>query len=167
MKKDDHLNLENRQPGLVEDGELNRLLASWQTPETQGELDQRVLANYRRHFNRVRLWRRWLTGSIRIPVPAAAAALLLFCATSFLAARHATSFPIVNPPAAVDMKIVEVPLPVYQEKIVTRVVYKETVGQKPQKGPAPSSLPPRIDLANFRPVNDIKPIVIHGGNDEK
>jgi hypothetical protein len=167
MKKDDHLNLENRQPDLPEDGELNRLLASWQTPETPGELDQRVLASYRRHLNRGRLWRRWLTGSIRIPVPIAAAALLFLCATSFLAARKAASFSIESPPAAVHTKIVEVPFPVYQEKIVTRVVYKQTSAQNANKGPAPISPPPRIDLADFRPVNEIKIIVSHGGNDEK
>src|SRR5215475_10411423 len=118
MKKDDHLNLENEQPSLPEDGELNRLLARWQTPETPGELDQRALASYRRHFNRGRLWRRWLAGSIRIPVPIAAAAVLLLCATSFLAARRATTFPIVNPPPPVQTKIVEVRVPVVQEKIV-------------------------------------------------
>jgi hypothetical protein len=167
MKNDDHLNLENQQPGLPEDGELNRLLANWQTPETPGELDQRVLTSYRRHFNRGRLWRRWLMGSIRIPVPIAAAALLLLSATSFLAARNATSFPIVNPPAAVDMKFVEVPVPVVQKEIVTRVVYKETDAQRPKKGPASISPPPRIDLADFRPVSQIKPTIIHGGNDEK
>jgi hypothetical protein len=167
MKKDVHLNLENQQPGLPEDGELNRLLASWQTPETPGELDQRVIASYRRHFNRGRLWRRWLTGSIRIPVPIAAAALLLLSATSFLAARNATSFPIVNPPAAVDTRIVKVPVPVVQKEIVTRVVYKETDAQEAKKGPAPIPTPPRIDLANFHPVGEIKLIVIPGGNDEK
>jgi hypothetical protein len=167
MKKDDHLNLENRQPDLPEDWELNRLLASWQAPETPGELDQRVLASYRRRFNRGRLWRRWLMGSIRIPVPIAAAAVLLLCATSFLAARKATSFPIEKPPTAVDMKIVEVPVPVVQKEIVTRVVYKKTEAQKAKAGPTPISTPPRIDLADFRPVNEIKPIVIPGGNDEK
>jgi hypothetical protein len=167
MKKDDRLNLENRQPGLQEDGELNRLLASWQTPETLGELDQRVLASYRRHFNRGRSWRRWLARSIRIPVPIAAAAVLLLCATSFLAARKATSVSIVNPPAAVSMKIVEVQVPVVQEKIVTRVVYKQTGAQQVKESPAHISPPPRIDLADFRPVNDIKPIVIHGGKNEK
>ena len=165
MKNDDHLNLENRQPGLPEDGKLNRMLASWQTPETPGELDQRVLASYRRHFNRGRLWRRWLMGSIRIPVPIAAAALLLLCATSFLAARKATRSPIENTQTVVLTKIVEVP--VFKEKIVTRVVYKKTDAQKANKGPAPISLPPRIDLADFRPVGEIKPIVIPGGNDEK
>jgi hypothetical protein len=167
MKKDDHLNLDNRQPGLQEDGELNRLLASWQTPETPGELDQRVLASYRRHFNRMRSWRRWLTGSIRIPVPIAAAAVLLLCATSFLAARKATSFPILNPPAAVSMRIVEVQVPVVQEKLVTRVIYKKTGAQKANERSAPVSVLPRIDLANFLPINDIKPIVIHGGKNEK
>jgi hypothetical protein len=167
MKKDDHLNLENEQPGLPEGGGLNRLLASWQTPETPGELDQRVLASYRRHFNRERLWRRWLTGSVRIPIPIAAAAVLLLCATSFLAARKVTRSPIENKPAAETTKIVEVRVPVVQERIVTRVVYKKTGAQKVKKGPAPISLPPRIDLADFRPVNEIKPIVIHGGKDEK
>jgi hypothetical protein len=165
MKKDDYLNLENQQPGLLEDGELNRLLASWQTPETPGGLDQRVLASYRGHFNRGRLWRRWLMGSIRIPVPIAAVALLSLCATSFLAARKATDVSTVNPPPAVPTKTVYVP--VVKEKIVTRVVYKKTGAQKPKEGPAPISPPPRIDLANFRPINDIKIIVIHGGNDEK
>jgi hypothetical protein len=167
MKKDDHLNLENRQPGLREDAELNRLLSSWQTPETSGGLDQRVLTSYRRHFNRGRSWRRWLAGSIRIPVPIAAAAVLLLCATSFLAARKATSVSIVNPPAAVPMKIVEVQVPVVQEKIVTRVVYKQTGAQQVKEGLAPISPPLRIDLADFRPVNDIKIIVSKGGNDEK
>jgi len=50
---------------------------------------------------------------------------------------------------------------------VTRVVYKNTGAQKATEGPTPSSLRPRIDLANFQPVSEIKPIVIHGGNDEK
>jgi len=167
MKKDDHLNLENQQPGMPEDRELNRLLASWQTPESPVELDQRVIASYRGHFDRKRGRLRWLSGSIRIPVPIAAAALLLLCATSFLAARKTTSGSIEKPQPVVDTKIVEVRVPVVQEKIVTRVVYKKPDAQQDKKGPAPISTPPRIDLADFRPVGEIKPIVIPGGNDEK
>src|SRR5262245_20418346 len=149
MKKDDHLNLDNRRLDLPEDPELNRLLGSWQAPESSGELDELVLASYRRHINRGRLWRgrlwrRWLAGSIRIPVPIVAAAVLLLCATSFLAARKATSFSIESAPAVAPTKIVEVP--VIREKIVTRVVYKNTDAQKAKEGPAPVSLPPRIDL---------------------
>jgi hypothetical protein len=167
MKKDDHLNLEKPQPGLPEDRGLNSLLASWQTPETPGDLDQRVIASYRGHFKRKRLRLSWLTGSIRIPVPIFAAALLLLCATSFIAARKATSGSIENPPPIVDTKIVEIPVPVVQEKIVTRLVYKKTRAQKAKESAAPISPSPRIDLADFRPVNEIKIIVSPGGNDEK
>jgi hypothetical protein len=167
MKKDDHVNLEKQQPGLPEDGELNRLLASWQTPESPVELDQRVIASYRGHIDRRRQPLRWLTGSIRIPVPIAAAALLLLCATSFLAARKATNGSIENPKPIVEPKIVEVRVPVVKEKIVTRVVYKKTDSQIAKEVPAPISTLPRIDLADFRPIGEIKPIVIPGGNDEK
>lgn len=168
MKKDDHLNLENQQPGLPEDGGLNRLLGSWQTPETPGELDQRVFASYRRHFNRGRLWRRWLIGSIRIPVPIAAAAVLLLCATSFLAARKATSFSIESAPVATPTKFVEIPVPVIQEKIVTRVIHLKA-GQgglkpdsdNPTRGAKNATRP---DLAAFRPVEEINIVVISEEN---
>jgi hypothetical protein len=46
-------------------------------------------------------------------------------------------------------------------------VYKNTDAQRAKKVPAPISPPPRIDLADFRPVSQIKIIVSHGGNDEK
>jgi hypothetical protein len=96
-----------------------------------------------------------------------AAALLLLCATSYLAARKATSYTLEAPPTTASVKIVEVPVPVIQQKIVTRVVYKQTGEPKAKEGPAPNSPPPRIDLADFRPVSEIKIIVSHGGNDEK
>ncbi|HEU0184711.1 MAG TPA: hypothetical protein VFS27_05315 [Blastocatellia bacterium] len=169
MKKDDYMNLDERRSGLPEDRELNRLLASWQAPESPGELDQRAIESYRGHIHGKRFWRggfwrRWLAGSIRIPVPIAAAAVLLLCATSFLAARKATSISIESAPAVGVTKFVEVP--VTTEKVVTRVVYKNTGAQKAQERPAPISIPPRIDLAEFRPVSEIKIIVSHGGNDE-
>jgi len=167
MKKDDHLNLENEQPGLPEDGELNRMLASWQTPETPGELDQRMLASYRRHFNRRRWWRR-LAGSIRIPVPIAMAAVLLLCATLFIAARKETGLSIEPPPPAVATEFVKIPVPVIQEKIVTRFIHL-----KAEKGsPKPDSVNPargannasRPDLAAFRPVEEISIVVISEEN---
>ena len=152
---------------VVEDSELKNLLGEWSPPEITSSLDQRILTSYRRQFLHRPAWRRWLTGSISLPAPVAAAAALLLCATSYLAARNATSHSLEVPPITAPVQIVKVPVPVIQEKIVTRFVYKKTVAQKDKEGPAPSSLPPRIDLADFRPVNEIKPIVIHGGNDEK
>src|SRR5215468_2077285 len=149
MKKDDHLNLENQQKDLLEDRELNRLLGSWQEPESSGELDERAIESYRRHINRGRfwrgrlwrgrlwrgrLWRRWLAGSIRIPVPIAAAAVLLLCATSFLAARKTTRYSIESVPAVSPTKFVQVPVPVTREKIVTRVIRLKAEQGSPKPG---------------------------------
>jgi hypothetical protein len=171
MKKDDHLNLDNQQPDLPEDGELNRLLVKWQTPEIPGELDQRAIASYRRHFDQGRLWRRWLIGSIRIPVPVAAAAVLLLCAASFLAARKATRFSIESTPTVTPAKVVEIPVPVIQEKIVARFIRLKAE----QGSPKPDSVnsardannAARSDLAGFRPVEEINIVVITGENNNE
>ncbi|HKQ76645.1 MAG TPA: hypothetical protein VJ810_23320 [Blastocatellia bacterium] len=152
---------------VIEDRELKNLLGEWGAPDVTSTLDQRVITAYRRQFIRRPLWRRWLTGSISLPAPVAVAAALLLCATSYLAARKATSYPLAVPPNAPMVKIVEVPVPVIQEIKVTRVVYKNTDARKAKERPASTSLPPRIDLAGFRPVGEIKLIVIPGGNDEK
>jgi len=152
---------------VAEDRELKNLLGEWSPPDITSSLDQRILTSYRRQFLHRPLWRRWLTGSISLPAPVAVTAALLLCATSYLAARKATSYTLEPAPATSVVKIVEVPVPVVKERIVTRVVYMKPDTQKAKEGPAPISPPPRIDLADFRPVSEIKPIVIHGGNDAK
>jgi len=152
---------------VVEDRELKNLLGEWSPPEITSSLDQRILTSYRRQFLHRPLWRRWLRGSISLPAPVAVTAALLLCATSYLAARKATSYTLEPAPTTPTVKFVEVRVPVVKEKIVTRVVYKNTDAKKAKEGPAPISPPPRIDLANFRPVNELKIIVSHGGNDEE
>jgi hypothetical protein len=152
---------------VVEDRELKNLLGEWSPPEITSSLDQRILTSYRRQVLHRPAWRRWLTGSISLPVPVAVTAALLLCATSYMAARKATRYTLEPAPATSEVKIVEVRVPVVQERIVTHVVYKKTDAPKAKEGPAPVSPPPRIDLADFRPVSEIKPIVIHGGNDAK
>jgi hypothetical protein len=152
---------------VVEDRELKNLLGEWSPPEITSSLDQRILTSYRRQFLHKPLWRRWLTGSISLPAPVAVTAALLLCATSYLAARKATSYTLEPAPATSTVKLVEVRVPVVKERIVTHVVYKNTGARKAKEGPAPISTPPRIDLADFRPVSEIKIIVSPGGNDEK
>jgi hypothetical protein len=152
---------------VVEDRELKNLLGEWRTPEITSSLDQRILTSYRRQFLHRPAWRRWLMGSISLPAPVAVTAALLLCATSYLAARKATSYSLEPAQTRPEVKFVEVPFPVVQKKIVTRVVYKNTVVQKAKEDPASISPPSRIDLADFRPVSEIKIIVSHGGNDEK
>jgi hypothetical protein len=151
---------------LPEDPELKNLLAEWKAPEIPGALDRSVLAAYRGQFPTRSRW-RWLTGSIHLPAPLAAAAALLLLTTSYLAARKAPSFTLESLPTAPQVKIVEVPTPVARERVVTRVVYRNAGARKATEGPTPVSLPPRDDLADFRPVSAIKIIVSHGGSDAK
>jgi hypothetical protein len=152
---------------VIEDRELKNLLCEWRAPEVTGDLDQRVLTAYRRQFHHRTRWWRWFKGSISLPVPVAAIAALLLCATSYLAMRKAASYSFEVPPIAAPVKIVEVPVPVIREKIVTRIVYKNRIRQKAKEGPAPISTTPRSNLANFRPVSKLEIIVTPGGNDEK
>jgi hypothetical protein len=160
---------QNQKPDdeVAKDRELKNLLGEWSPPEITSSLDQRILTSYRRQFLHRPLWRRWLTGSISLPAPVAVTAALLLCATSYLAARKATSYTLESAPTPPAVKIVEVPVPVVQKEIVTRVVYKKIGEQKDKGDPTPISSPPRIDLADFRPVSVFKIIVSQGGNDEK
>src|SRR5262245_38708712 len=84
---------------VVEDRELKHLLGEWSPPEITSSLDQRILTSYKRQFLHRPLWRRWLTGSISLPAPVAVTAALLLCATSYLAARKATSYTLEPTPA--------------------------------------------------------------------
>ncbi len=150
---------------IVEDRELKHLLGEWGPPEVTSSLDQHILTSYRGQFRRP--WRRWLTGSISLPAPVAMTVALLLVATSYLAIRNSASEAYAIPPSAPEVKFIVAPYPLIQEKIVTRSVYKTAAPQKIKKNPATISIPPRSELANFRPVSEIKPIVIQGGNDEK
>jgi len=143
------------------DGELKNLLEQWRTPEIPGSLDRRILTAYRRNFHYQSWWRRCLTGSIRLPIPVAAAVLALLCATSYFALRKDTSYHVELKKIVPPVRIVEVPV----EKIVTRVVYKNAVEQKTRKSPAPATANIPADLANFRPVKEIKIIVSQGGEE--
>lgn len=164
MKQENDQNQKDQEPGLPDHPELKRLLAKWPAPDPPVELDRRALASYRVHFNHKGLLRRWLTGSIRIPVPIATAAVLLICATSFLTVRKATSVSIETPPPTPLTKYVEVPVPVIQEKPVTQVVRLKQ-GQKTSKPDSPypggvATKAARRDLADFRPVDEINIVVI-------
>jgi hypothetical protein len=81
MKPDD------RDPEIHTDPELARLLEEWAVPGVPDTLDRRVHASYRAHIGRVPFWKRFLTTSIRIPLPVALAALLLLALTFWNARR--------------------------------------------------------------------------------
>ena len=69
------------------DPELDRVLDQWSVPAVPLSLDRRVMASYRAHFRPQPIWRRFLTASVRIPLPVALAAMLLL-AFAFYGSRR-------------------------------------------------------------------------------
>lgn len=107
--------------------------------------------------------------SIRVPVPVAAAALIVLVVLFSLSFRKSEQ-PNIQPPSIVH---VPVEVPVIQEKIVTRVVYRERRAQA--KKPAGASRNPTVEntfakwqvepgLNGFKPAEDVKLTVIKGGS---
>lgn len=64
-------------PDPEKDRELAPLLHEWSVPALPDSLDERVLRSFRERRPRFSLWRRFLTGSVRVPLPVALALLLL------------------------------------------------------------------------------------------
>jgi len=116
--------------------------------------------------------RRLITASIRVPVPVGAAVLLMFALSIIFVSRR--SVKVATPPT-VSVIHVPVEVPVIQEKVVTKIVYRESKRKaassyenqsdsslaKSQKVNVPS-------LIGFKPTNEVKLTVIKGGSpDEK
>lgn len=114
----------NYQHDLSADEELKARLERWEAPASPRSLDLRVMAAYRKQHS-APFWRRALDSSIRVPVPIAAAVILLFFASGFLALRaaQAPTPQEVSYQATPEVKVIEVP--VVQERVVTRTVYVE------------------------------------------
>ena len=112
--------------------------------------------------------------AVRVPVPLLALTILAFAALVLFSVRVASRPPVQTP------VIVHVPVevPVVQEKVVTRVVYREhrvsTKNSRPantearvestfarsRKSPEPE-IP--ASLTGFKPADDVKLIVLKGG----
>ena len=111
--------------------------------------------------------RTLLTGSIRIPVPLAAVLLVL----AGLSVAFAFQSRAAKQAPAVITRTIEVP--VVQEKIVTRTVYREKTprGTTSQMQIAAASRKPAgslASLAGFKPTPDINLTIIRGSDkDEK
>ena len=97
--------------------------------------------------------------TVAIPVPLALAIFIAFVALTVLAVRGARR---PEPPSPVVVHV-PVEVPVVQEKLVTRVVYKERRSSaKPAKR---STNNPQVEstFARFKPTDDVKLTVIKGG----
>ena len=114
---------------------------------------------------------RFFKSSIRLPVPVGLALLFLFVVGIWWATR-------VSQKQVVMTQTISVPVPfevpVVQEKIVTRVLYRDRVRKRNESSTANSVLaktqnearPPA--LIGFKPLDEVKLTVIKGGSpDEK
>ena len=82
----------------MRDEDLQDLLRKWEAPVVPDGMDERVMAAYRREMGAAEpFWSRWLTSTIRVPVPVALVVALLLIFTAALALRPTTS----PPPTAV------------------------------------------------------------------
>ena len=80
----------------LDEKELSSLLRRWEAPEAPGSLEHRVLP-------RPLLWWQWLfMGTIRVPVPVGAAALVVMLGLWFFAGR-AGSTPTAQPASSVTL----------------------------------------------------------------
>ena len=122
-----------------------------------------------------RSWLSWiLTTSVRVPVPVAVVVLVMFVVLLFLGIRASA------PPKPLEPSIVKVPVevPVIQEKVVTRTVYRDRYRLPMSRKVNQTSR--NIDdstlarsqthdvaaptLVGFKPLAEIKLTVIKGGN---
>ena len=125
--------------------------------------------------------RKFLTATVRVPVPIGVAAVFALAVAIFFGVQGARKQP--QPPTA---SVIHVPIevPVIQEKTVTRVVYRRPTRQ-PSRQPtrrsnSEASAPDDVStlatsqrlnsttLTGFKPLDEVKLTVIKGGSpDEK
>ena len=104
---------------------------------------------------------RFFRFSIPVPAPVALALIIAFAVlvpVGIRAARKQTT----QTPSVVHVPV-EVQIPVVQEKIVTRVVYRERPARTSKRT---SNAEPRVEstFAKFKPTDEVKLTVIKGGS---
>lgn len=166
----------------VEEKDFKSLLEKWQVAPSPPSLDQRVMTSYHAQTARPSWWRRMLTASIPVPVPAAAA-LVVVMVLGAAALTRPLPAPMPQAPTIVE-RIKTVEVPVVQEKVVQRIVYRarETAMASQAKPlPAPESISLAIgseensqsyftdtNLKGFQPNSEMKLKVIKKADgDEK
>lgn len=72
---------------------LNDLLHEWRAPKAPGYLEREIFSRRAPHAPRLSGWRWLLTGSVRIPTPLFAAALIVLIAVLYSAWAHKPTNP--------------------------------------------------------------------------
>ena len=110
---------------------------------------------------------RFFTSSIRIPVPVGLVLLVLFAVGILWATRVSEKEVVVTQTISVPVPF---EVPVVQEKIVTRVLYRDRVRKRNESSTANSVVAKTQNearpaaLIGFKPLDEVKLTVIKGGS---
>ena len=110
---------------------------------------------------------RFFKSSIRLPVPVGVALLVLFAVGIGWATRVSQKQVVVTQKVSVPVPF---EVPVVQEKIVTRVLYRDRVKKRNESSPANSVVAKTQNearqpaLIGFKPLDEVKLTVIKGGS---
>ena len=110
---------------------------------------------------------RFFRSSVRIPVPVGLALLVLFAVGILLATRVSQRQTVVTQTISVPAPF---EVPVVQEKIVTRVVYRDRITKRIERSTANSVVAKTQNevrpatLIGFKPLDEVKLTVIKGGS---
>lgn len=130
------------------DDELSKLLSAWKSPAPPADLRAGIFPARKRPF-----WHRLLVSSIPVPVPAAVCLAVLL---------GAGVWRWVNPPPPrLIVRTERVEVPVVQERVVTKVVYRDRPVPRERTAARPQR--PFI-LHGFQPVDELRPRIIRSNN---
>lgn len=140
----------------ISDDELDALLREWRLPDAPRDLEDRVQQTFAKQ--KPLSWRWWLTGTVRIPVPAGVAAAVIL-AGFVLAWFRIASAPA--PPLRVVIQTRTVEVPVFREHPSSAADHARRRAPKPE--PAPhrrGEAMAVLNLDGFEPVAELRPQII-------
>jgi hypothetical protein len=123
----------------LQDRALDSMLQQWRVPRAPERLRQAIFPASARAW-----WSRLWTTSIRVPLPVACALLMALALGVWL-------WPRPVPALRTVVKTERVEVPVIQERVITRTVYRDRKVQFP--------------LAWY-PVTELRPRIVRSGNDQ-
>jgi hypothetical protein len=125
----------------LNDDELNSVLrqAKANSPKPSPGFEDRVTRAYRNHLDRSPLWRYLVFGMIRVPAPVGIVAALALLLAGVQLGRE------LNQPRTIQV-------PVIQERVVTKLIYRDR---------------PTLNLYGFEPVMDLHPRIIRSAHENR
>jgi hypothetical protein len=138
--------MEQPEKNELSDRELDALLVEWRSPKAPAHLRAALFPEVTQPW-----WLRVCKASIRVPLPLAACLAVVL---SLAAWRWS-----VPAPARVEIRTQRVEVPVVQERVVTKTVYRDRV--VPSRASETAS-----NMQGLQPVAELRPRIIRRGNDQ-